>query len=105
MNPYLAETDEPDGLLIESRRQEKATLLKEKRARGLHRILQDPCGRAWVNELLERCGIFRQTFTGDAAQTAFNEGVRSVGLMVYAAISVVDEDKILTLLQEYRHDK
>ena len=49
--------------------------------------------------LLERCGVFRSSFTGDAA-TFFNEGIRNVGLMVIADINALCPDQFATMMTE-----
>ena len=45
-------------------------------------VLNTREGRAVVWRVLELCGIFRQSFTGDPAHTYFNEGKRKIGLEI-----------------------
>ena len=82
------------------KRRKKNDFLKNKRMDGLRLILGDPQARCYLNSLLEFCGLFRVSYATHSNQTCFNEGMRNVGLHIYAEIAAVDETKILTLLQE-----
>jgi hypothetical protein len=42
-------------------------------------LMGDPRGRRIARRLIERSGIFRLSFTGDAESTAFREGERNAG--------------------------
>lgn len=60
---------------------EKAAKLSEtERLEGLSLALGNRNGRRWLWAHLADCGVFTQTFTGDALTSAFNEGKRSLGL-------------------------
>jgi hypothetical protein len=49
-------------------------------------LVGDPRGRRIARRLLERSGIWRPSFTGDALNTAFREGERNVGLRFTAVL-------------------
>lgn len=55
------------------------------RRSGLRKIMTDPECRAWMYDLLEACGVFRTSFTGNS-ETFFREGSRNVGLKVMGEI-------------------
>lgn len=57
-------------------------------------------GRAWFHHLLSFCNIFRTTFADEPTRTAFNEGGRNVGLMVYNDILQNIPDQFVRMMQE-----
>lgn len=94
---------------IDLRAQEKARREEQARTRSAREqqiedvkwLLKHGQGRRFIWRLLEKAGIYRSTFTGDAAQAAFLEGVRSVGLMVIADVLEADPDAYTTMLKEH----
>jgi hypothetical protein len=50
-------------------------------------LMSTPEGRAWLWELLARCGVFRLSFSTDALIMAFNEGKRDIGSHVIGDIN------------------
>lgn len=60
--------------------------LAEQAAEDLRELLAQPAGRRTLWRLLGLSGVYRLSFSGDAAATAFNEGRRSVGLQLLADI-------------------
>jgi hypothetical protein len=57
-------------------------------------------GRRVLWDILEQTGIYRVSFTGEAEQTAFNEGVRSVGLRLMARLGDAAPEHLKTILIE-----
>lgn len=57
----------------------KAQLNREREIEALRNILSTYDGRAFLWRLLEECGIYTSSFTGNST-TFFNEGKRHVGL-------------------------
>lgn len=57
-------------------------------------------GRRMAHRLLERAGVFRQTFSVDPYITAFNEGQRSQGLSVLADIMAACPQQYLVMTAE-----
>ena len=57
----------------------KAQLNRERELEALRNILSTYDGRAFLWRLLEECGIYTSSFTGNST-TFFNEGKRHVGL-------------------------
>ncbi|WP_051560468.1 Bbp19 family protein [Marinobacterium jannaschii] len=49
-------------------------------------VMGTEAGQRLVWRLLESTGIYQQSYTGDPASTYFNEGRRSIGLMIMADI-------------------
>ena len=83
------------------RRQQKA--VREKEAEDnytVQSIMATPQGRAWVDDKLAFCGIFRTTFSADPYTTAFNEGQRNVGLALFADIMRACPEAYIQLLKE-----
>lgn len=58
---------------------------ERERIAGLKQTMSGYAGRQWTWELLEYCGIYRTSFTGNS-ETFFREGQRSVGLKLLADI-------------------
>lgn len=54
----------------------------------IERMMSSPTGRRFVTDLLDTCGVYRQSFVpGCPPETmAFREGERSVGLRVFGAV-------------------
>ncbi len=57
-------------------------------------------GRRFVWRFLSKCGIFRQSYVSDSNGTAFNEGQRSIGLMLYAELQLACADLYLEMQRE-----
>ena len=58
-------------------------------------------GARFLCRLLEICGVFRLSYTpGDTHATAFNEGRRNVGNIIYADIDSADMRLIETAMRE-----
>jgi len=57
----------------------KAQIHKEQNKEDLKGILDSAGGRRFLWKLLEECGVYKISFTGDS-YTAFNEGKRQIGL-------------------------
>lgn len=57
--------------------------------------------RRYVWRLLEQAGVFRSSFTGDAQQTAFNEGQRNMGLRVLAMVHEHAPESYQLMLTEH----
>ena len=64
-------------------------------------ILSDRRGRRFLWRLLDRCGVFRTSFTGNST-TFFNEGMRNVGLIILSGIMAADPAATLAMIQENR---
>ena len=63
-------------------------------------LMADPRGRRFMWSLLERTGLFRLSFAGTEAETAFNEGHRDIGLTVFNDVMRVAPDLYLTMARE-----
>lgn len=55
-------------------------LCEEREREELRQVLGTRAGRAVLWRMLERCGIYRTSFTGDPLGMAFREGERNIGL-------------------------
>lgn len=62
-------------------------------------ILQSEQGRMYLSELLDFCGLYRKSFTGNS-ETFYNEGMRNVALKLLSDIGQVDPDAYLKMMQE-----
>jgi len=78
---------------------QQAQRAEAKRQTAFTAVMATAEGRRWIWWLLERCGVFRTSFTGDET-TYFNEGTRNVGLMVIADINALCPEQFPTMMTE-----
>lgn len=62
-------------------------------------VLGDARSRAFVWEMLSRCGVFGASFTGEPLTTAFNEGKRHVGLNLMETL-LTSNSNAFTLMRD-----
>ena len=60
--------------------------------------MAEPWGRRIARGVLEHAGVFRLSFTRDAAETAFNEGGRNGGLRLLALIQTHAPDQYIPMM-------
>lgn len=75
-------------------------LLIDRAALDLEAVLRSPQGRRVMVSILERCGVYRSAFTGDAPATDFRLGEQNVGLWLISQIEIVGPMEYPTLLME-----
>ena len=73
-------------------RKKRHELESEQRREEFRVLLQSRAGRAVIWRILEEAGIYRQSFTGDAEHTFFNEGRRKVGLEIISWFNDLAEE-------------
>ena len=67
--------------------------LRRQDIRDLRALLHTREGARFLSRLFDLTGVFAISYVaGDAGATAFNEGVRNVGLRVYADVLEADEN-------------
>lgn len=64
-------------------------------------MLASPLGRAYLWEILDRCGVFGASFTGEALTTAFNEGKRHIGCQILSDAQGQWSGAMTTMRDEY----
>jgi hypothetical protein len=57
----------------------------------LQAVLQTAAGRRFVWAQMERAGVFRTSFDNSGSVTAFNEGRRTIGLMLLADLQATKD--------------
>lgn len=62
-------------------------------------------GREMVWRIMEQCGIFRTSFTGDAQGTAFREGQRSIGLWVLTEIVFTNGPDMFSMMSREAEER
>ena len=83
------------------RRAEKAARLSAvQRQSAVEGIMSVVGGRHWMHDILVSCHCFATTFTGDPYTTAYNEGQRSVGLLLLADIMQACPDNYVLMMRE-----
>lgn len=82
----------------------KAQRAREKQLNDIRFLLSREQGRRFLWRCLERCGVYRSSFTGNS-QTFFNEGERNIGLFILDDIMEAAPDAYLLMLKENKGDK
>lgn len=82
----------------------KFQLRREKENEELRKLLSYPIMRAFIWRLLEQCGVYHTSFTGDSLTTAFNEGKRQVGLWMLTEMDEADKNSYSLMQSEQRTD-
>lgn len=93
--------DASDPEQVKEREREVARRERDNRE-VLVTLLATPGGRNWMWQVLSGCNVFSQSFVPGADQTAtaFNEGRRSVGNEILAAVMRASPDTVVQLLKE-----
>jgi hypothetical protein len=84
-------------------RKSKDELKRSQELNDLKSILDKDFGRRYIWRLLETCGVYRSSFTGNST-TFFNEGERNIGLKILAEIGEADPDAISKMMKESKGD-
>lgn len=74
-----------------------------KKTRMTREALSTPAGEFLLANLLDFTGFYKQSFSSDPYQTAFNEGKRSVALQLIQMLDLKEED-LRNLVRGYRED-
>jgi hypothetical protein len=96
--PLVSNAADPD--------QVRAASKKEKNSRELEltdfaHVMSTPQGRRFIWRLLDETGFQKSSFTGNSA-TFFNEGMRNVGLKIWADMNEACPDRYIEMLSEAR---
>jgi hypothetical protein len=75
-------------------------LRREREIEKLGQMLKDKDNRAFVWRILENCGVYHTSFTGNDSTTNFNEGKRQIGLMILEELSEVDPSAFSMMQRE-----
>lgn len=67
---------------------------------GLSDAMSTSQGRAFLYDILDFCGVYRSSFTGNA-NTFFNEGMRNVGLYLMGRITKEHPEQYIEMLKEH----
>ena len=74
---------------------------KDVRAKeGLHALMRDPNGRAWLYRVLLMCDPFRSPFSTDPIVMAKNCGEANIGLQIIADMQEVSPELYLQTMKE-----
>lgn len=100
--------DQPVGPLAD------ATAVKEKGQKARSRaqrdiddmatILSDIRGRRFIWRYLQECGVFKTSFNNSGSVTAFNEGMRNIGLKLLAEIMEADSEAYTLMASESKKE-
>jgi hypothetical protein len=97
-------TDPLDDFLQEEARETEANAKAAQELRweieDLAWLMKSKRGRRVMWRLLSNAGVYRQSFTGDALSTAFNEGQRKTGLRLLTLLLAHCGDAYGSMVQE-----
>ena len=96
-----AETDTGDGHTVD-RGRSRARRDAERLKAAFQWLLSDRRGRGLAWWLMQEAGLYRTSFTGDPATTAFQEGRRDIGLKVLHRVHDAAPDAYAQMLNEQR---
>ena len=68
-------------------------------------LMSGPRGRRIIWQQLERCRIYRLSFSSGANATGFNEGKRAIGLALLNDLMRVCPDKFYLMSQEHADER
>jgi hypothetical protein len=67
-------------------------------------ILSDVRGRRFLWRYLQECGVFKTSFNNSGSVTAFNEGMRNIGLKLLAEIMEADSEAYTLMATESKKE-
>jgi len=83
------------------RRAEKAADVEnQRRVNFIVAAMSTSEGRIWFHDLLSRCHIFADPFSGVALLEAYSKGERNIGLQIYSDIVSNCPDYFVTMMKE-----
>jgi hypothetical protein len=81
------------------KRKTKAQLKREREIEEVKQVLSTVSGRATIWRILDWCGVYRTSFTGNS-ETFFNEGKRNIGLKLIEEIFASDKNAFYLMSRE-----
>jgi hypothetical protein len=96
-----------DEEALRRRKNKKAELQERWRKKQIDdfaKVLSLPEGRRLLWRIMEEASVFKTTFTGNST-TFFNEGKRSIGLMVLGEVMVASPEKFQQMQNEFSNEQ
>lgn len=84
---------------------EEERLLREKELSDLCWVMSSKQGRRFMWRLLSGAGLYRSSFSTEAAVMAFNEGQRNAGLQQLNDVMEACPERYLEMLTEHKAEK
>ena len=103
MDDEIETFDAGDAGSVAGRRR-RADRAEARRLAALTAVMATAEGRRYLWWLLDSCGVFRTSFTGDNS-TFFNEGMRNVGLMLLGDVNAACPEQYLVMVTEAKGDE
>lgn len=82
------------------KRKSKAELEQQRLDEDVRAVLSTYQGRSFIWSVLEQAGIYRTTFCEEPTISAFNEGMRQMGLLTISRIDAVDPNAYAKMRRE-----
>ena len=75
-------------------------LMRDRVVSDLEAVLRLPQGRRVLSSVIERCGVYRNAYTGEREATDFRLGEQNIALWLISQIEMVGATEYPTLLIE-----
>jgi hypothetical protein len=89
-------TNNEEGMKYLADREEEE---REEELKDLQRVLSTDYGRRFIWRMINQCGMFRSSFTGNS-QTFMMEGERNIALWLTAECGEADPENYMAMQQE-----
>lgn len=96
----MSDLSDPQKL---KRRESLDNIHRRQELNDIAHVLSTLTGRRFFWRLLQRCGVFKSSFTGNNT-TFFNEGERNIGLILLTDLNEADPNAYMLMIQESRID-
>ena len=91
---------DPKDLKKQEESEAKVNRDEKLRLNDMRKVLSTPEGRRQYWHLLSKSGVFTASFSLNSVQTAYNEGMRSVGITVLAEIMTAKPEAFYAMYTE-----
>lgn len=76
-------------------------LIRVREYDDIRTVARTPEGRRFIWRIFSMAGVFRSSYTGEAAGTFFNEGNRNIGLKLFDDLMVAKPEAFTQMQREY----
>ncbi len=98
MSDFALGFDAPDDPA--NRAQQVRDADRQQAVNDLAAVMATKHGQRALRRILEDCGVFRTSFSGDPLHTAFKEGKRDIGLRLIDAAATADRVGLFAILAQ-----
>lgn len=103
-NPLEQPIGEAADPRVVKEKSKKANSRAQRDIDDLSTILSDIRGRRFLWRYLGECGVFRSSFNNSGSVTAYNEGMRNIGLKILSEIMEADPEAYTLMATESKKE-